>query len=283
MSERPDLDRLATPDIVALLLSAEERVIPAVREQGQRIAAAADLVAARLRGGGRLLLVGAGTSGRLAVAESAELPGTFGLDRTRVVGRVAGGAEGRDVDEDDLALADSDLAALAPTDGDVLVAVSASGATPYTLAFAAAAVARGAAIVAVVTSTGSPLARLADLAVEVEIGPEVLRGSTRLTAGTAQKVALNALTTAAMVRLGRVHGDVMIDVEPTNAKLRGRAAGIVADVAGCSVERAAQALDACNGNVRAAVTHLVLELSPDEAAAHSSRFITLRESLGQIP
>lgn len=277
--ERPDLDLLPTVAVVDLLLSGEQRVVPAVRAQAAQVAAAADLVAERMRSGGRLVLVGAGTSGRLAMAEAAELPGTFGLSREQVQGRIAGGAAGQDLDEDDLSGAEADLADLALTAADVVVAVAASGRTPYTLAIASAAAAAGAAVVAVVTTTDTPLAGLADLAVEVEIGPEVLRGSTRLTAGTAQKVVLNALTTAAMVRFGRVHGDLMVDVEAANIKLRQRSAGIVAEIAGCSTDRAAEALDRCAGNARAAVVHLVLGLTPPEAVAHAGRFITLRESL----
>lgn len=283
MTERVDLDQIPTQEVVERLLAAEERVVPAVRGQAAPIAAAAELVAARLREGGRLLLVGAGTSGRLAVAEAAELPGTFGLARSQVQGRLAGGHESTDADEDDLALAAADLAALRPLAADVLVVVSASGTTPYSLEMAAAAADQGAAVVAVVNVAGTPLAERADVAVAVEVGPEVLRGSTRLTAGTAQKVALNALTTAAMVRLGRVHGDLMVDVETANAKLRLRAAGIVAEIAGCPPVEGLRALDACGGNARAAVIHLVSGLEPAAAAAHASRFITLRESLAQIP
>lgn len=280
--ERPDLDRLPAAEIVERLLAAEERVVPAVRDQRGPIAAAAELLADRMRAGGRLVLVGAGTSGRLAMAEAAELPGTFGLDRARVEWRVAGGVTSTDTDEDDLALAERDRDELALTRPDVLVAVAASGRTPYTLALAAAARAAGAAVIAVVTATGSPLAAAADVAVEVTVGPEVLRESTRLTAGTAQKVALNAMTTAAMARLGRVHGDHMVDVVAANLKLRGRAAGIVAEIAGCSADDAAAALEACGGDSRAAVVHLVLGLAPEEAVAHAARFITLRDALAPI-
>jgi N-acetylmuramic acid 6-phosphate etherase len=134
-----------------------------------------------------------------------------------------------------------------------------------------------------VNATGTPLTAVADVAVAVEVGPEVLRGSTRLSAGTAQKIVLNALTTAAMVRLGRVHGDLMVDVEAANLKLEARAVGIVADIAGCSSDTAARALEACAGNTRAAVVHLLLGLSPADAAAQAGRFITLRDSLRQIP
>ncbi len=280
MNARPDLDLLPTDDVVDLLLAAEERVVPAVRSQARAIAAAADLVADRMRAGGRLLLAGAGTSGRLALAEAAELPGTFGLSRSQVQARIAGGT---DRDEDDVALAAADLESLAPNAADVLVAVAASGATPYTLALAAGAVDRRAAVIAVVNAAGTVLAALADIAVEVEVGPEVLRGSTRLSAGTAQKVALNALTTAAMVRLGRVHGDRMVDVVAANAKLRRRAAGIVADIAGCSADVAAAALDSCGGNARAAVIHLALAVSPADAVERAAGLVTLRESLRQNP
>jgi N-acetylmuramic acid 6-phosphate etherase len=283
LTERPELDRLPTEELVSRLLSAEQRVLPAVQGQTTQIAAAADLVAARVGAGGRLVFVGAGTSGRLAMAEAAELPGTFGVSRSQVLARVAGGADSTDGAEDDLSLARADLDSLALTATDVLVAVAASGRTPYTLAIASAATSRGAAVVAVVNETGTPLAAGADVSIVVEVGPEVLRGSTRLGAGTAQKLALNALTTAAMVRLGRVHGDLMVDVEPVNSKLRERAAGIVAEIAGCSAEAAATALDACGGNTRAAVVHLVLGLPPAEAADRAAQFITLRDSLGQNP
>lgn len=277
---RPDLDRLPAGDIVELLLEAEQRVVPAVRARAGEIAAAADLIAARMRAGGRVVFVGAGTSGRLAQAQAAELPGTFGLDRAQVEGRIAGGPESTDDDEDDLAHAEADLASLTLTAADAVVAVAASGRTPYTLAVAAAARAEGAAVVAVVTTAGSPLAADADVAVEIQVGPEVLRDSTRLTAGTAQKVALDALSTTAMVRLGRVHGDLMVDVVGANAKLRQRQVSIVAEIAACPLDTAAGALEACGGNARAAVVHLLVGLSPDDAHDRVARFITLRDTLG---
>lgn len=274
-----DLDQLPTADIVALLLDAERRVVPAVELARDGIAAAAALLADRLRAGGRVVFVGAGTSGRIAAAEASELPGTFGLDRARVVACVAGGAASTDHDEDDLSGARRDLAEVALTRADVLVAVAASGSTPYTLLFAHAARAAGAVVLAVVNLPGSPLAALADIAVEVIVGPEVLRDSTRLSAGTAQKVTLNALTTAAMVRLGRVHSDLMIDVEPANAKLRQRAAAIVAEVTGCDLDTALAALSRSGDSARAAVLHLALGIDPAEAQARARRFATLRAAL----
>jgi len=279
---RPELDVLPTDEVVALLLNAEHAVVPAVRRELPQVSAAAELVAERFGAGGRLVFLGAGTSGRIAVAEAAELPGTFGLDRDRVLARVAGGAASTDRDEDDLDIAAADLTELDVGAADVVIAVAASGSTPYTLETARAARAAGAAVVSVTTSVPSPLAALADVAIEVRLAPEVLRGSSRLTAGTAQKIVLNAITTAAMARLGRVHGDLMIDVEPANAKLRARAAAIVADIAGCSADRAWAALDACGNDTRVAVVHLVSGVDPAAAAAVVARHRRLRQALAEV-
>jgi len=279
------LDLLPSAQIAHLLLDAEERVVPAVRAAAEQIAAAAELVAERLGSGGRLALIGAGTSGRLAVVEAAELPGTFGLPDGTVLARVAGGGAGlvgTDRDEDDDAAALRDLAALQLGPRDVLIAVAASGRTPYTVAASRAALAQGVIVVAVVNTPGSLLAELAQVAVEVPVGPEVLRGSTRLSAGTAQKLALNAITTVAMVRLGRVHGDTMVDVVAANAKLRDRVTGIVTDIAGVQVDAARAALDACAWNTRAAIVHLVGAVSPAEAAELAAAHSTLRAALEAV-
>ena len=280
--DRPQLDVLPTAEVVELLLAAEARVLPAVRAQAASIAAAADLVARALAGSGRLVFAGAGTSGRIAWAEAAELPGTFGLEPSRVLARIAGGLDADDHSEDDLAAAADDLAELALTGEDVLVAVAASGSTPYTLHVAQGARDGGATVVAVVAAASSPLAALSDVAIEAAVGPELLRGSTRLGAGTAQKVALNALTTAAMARLGRVHGDLMVDVVAANAKLQDRAAGVVAEVAGCDVATARAAVDACGGNTRAAVVSVVSGVSPAQAAALAASHRSLREALDSL-
>ena len=279
MVNRPELDRLSAIEVVDLMLDAETRVVPAVLAAHDRIAAAADLVADRMAAGGRAVFVGAGTSGRIAVAEAAELPGTFGLDRAAVPARIAGGPDSTDDDEDDPTWVARDSVELALTGADVLVAAAASGTTPYTLGMTRAARAAGTAVIAVVTVPGSALTELADVAIEIDIGNEVLRGSTRLTAGTAQKIALNALTTTAMARLGRVHGDLMIDVQPANAKLRARLAAIVAEISDCKLDTARAALDACGGNGRAAVLHLVLGLDPDAAKVRAADQVTLRAAL----
>jgi N-acetylmuramic acid 6-phosphate etherase len=277
------LDLLANEEIVELMLRAEERVVPAVRAAAASISAAASLLAERLVAGGRLILVGAGTSGRLAVVEAAELPGTFGLSADRVVGVIAGSGQhslaGTDYDEDDPESAAHEIAEIGVGQADVVVAVAASGRTPYTIAAAEAALGEGAAVVAVVNVVGSPLATLAHIAIEVPVGDEVLRGSTRLTAGTAQKVTLNALTTTAMTRAGRVHGDLMVDVVAANAKLRDRSAGIVAEIAECSVAEARDALEACWWNARAAVLYLVAGLTPAQAVEGAAAHRSLREAL----
>jgi N-acetylmuramic acid 6-phosphate etherase len=279
IEERPQLDLLPAREIVGLLLDAEARVVPAVRAVTDSIAAGADLIAARLAAGGRLLFAGAGTSGRIAAAEAAELPGTFGLQRSCVGWRIAGGSDSTDDDEDDLAGAARDIADLDFAGADVLVAVAASGTTPYTLAVADAAGKVGAAVIAVVTVPGSPLGQRADVEIAPVSGAEVLRGSSRLTAGTAQKIALNALTTAALARSGRVHGDLMVDVVPANAKLRRRAAGIVAEIAAVDPAVAAEALRRCGGNARAAVLLLVAGLDPAAALSRAAAHRSLREAL----
>lgn len=283
----PQLDLLPVEDVVALLLAAERRVVPAVQAAQDAIAAGARVLGAHVAAGRRIVFCGAGTSGRLAVAEAAELPGTFGLPREQVVGVLAGGGlqslAGTDFDEDDADAATRDLAAIRLGGADLLVAVAASGRTPYTLAAAGAAVAAGAPVIAVVNVADSPLARSARVAIEVPVGDEVLRGSTRLTAGTAQKVVLNALTTAAMTRAGRVHGDLMVDVVAANHKLQARSAGIVAEIADVPEDRARVALQACAWNARAAVLHLALGLAPEVAVARAAEHQSLRDALGAGP
>ncbi|MFI5954703.1 N-acetylmuramic acid 6-phosphate etherase [Cryptosporangium sp. NPDC051539] len=286
MTSEPPLDQLSAHGVVQRLLDAETRVVPAVRTASRSIADAAELIAARMAGGGRLVLIGAGTSGRLAVLQAAELPGTFGLDRDRIVARTAGGGAGgltgSDGDEDDEDAGRADLRETGFAAADTLVAVAASGRTPYTLAAASLARSSGGAVVSVTTQGESPLGDLADVAVELRIGTEALRGSTRLTAGTATKLALDAMTTTAMVRLGRVHGDLMIDVVPANTKLRARSAGLVAEIVGCPDSRALEALDACDGNARAAVLVLTSGLEPSHAASVAAEHRTLRAALAVL-
>jgi N-acetylmuramic acid 6-phosphate etherase len=278
----PPLDVLSPAELVETLIAGQEHVASVVRGASAELARAAELMATAFLGGGRILLLGAGTSGRLAAIEAAELPGTFGIPADRVAARVAGASPERpwgcDGAEDDVELARADVAELAPTRADVVVAVAASGTTPYTLAAAEAARTSGAPVVAVVNAGHTPLAALADVAVELPTGPEVVLGSTRLAAGSAQKMALNTLTTAAMIRAGRVHGRLMVDVVPANAKLVRRVADLVADACGVDLPTAEAALERCGGSPRVAIVHLLTGLSPDAAAVRAAAHRTVREA-----
>ena len=266
-----DLDLLDTLDLVERINDEDTRVAPAVRAAAPALAAAVDAVAARLEAGGRLVYVGAGSSGRLALVDAVECGPTFGLDPGRVVAVVAGGAgsqaEAQEAAEDDAEAGAADLAAVAVSDADAVVALSASGRTPYTLAAAVAAHGAGAFVIAVTCAEATPLEAAADLAVVVPVGPEVITGSTRMKAGTAQKLVLNTLSTGAMVRLGRTFGNLMVDVVASNEKLRLRAQRAVAMATGVDDAEAATALRAANGEPKTAIVALRLGLDPTEARA----------------
>ncbi|MFJ9442195.1 N-acetylmuramic acid 6-phosphate etherase [Kitasatospora sp. NPDC101235] len=264
------IDQLPTVELLRLM-NAEDRTVPAaVAGELDRIAAVVDAVAARMARGGRLVYAGAGTAGRLGVLDAVECPPTFGTDPALVVGLIAGGrpavtaaAEGA---EDRTDLAGADVAALALTSADTLVGVSASGRTPYPLAAVRAARAAGALTVGLACNRGSALAAAAELGIEVEVGPEVLAGSTRLKAGTAQKLVLNLLSTAVMVRLGRTYGNLMVDLRATNDKLRERARRIVAEATGADEAAVDRALTATGGRVKDAILSLLADVDAPSAA-----------------
>jgi N-acetylmuramic acid 6-phosphate etherase len=266
-----ELDALPTAALVARLLDGQAAVPGAVAAVAGPLTAAVDVLAAAFRAGGRLVYAGAGTSGRLAMQDAAELPPTFGIDPARVLALLAGGAgaAGAAVEnaEDDDAAGAADVARVGVGPDDVVVGVAASGRTPYVLGVLRAARERGAATVAVVNTTGSPAAAVARIAVELVTGPEVLAGSTRLAAGTAQKVALNTLTTAAMVQAGATYGPWMVGVRVTNAKLRRRAERIVRDATGVDIARAREALAAAHDDVAAALVVLLAGLDGEAARA----------------
>ncbi|MET9179863.1 N-acetylmuramic acid 6-phosphate etherase [Kitasatospora aureofaciens] len=264
------IDRLPTLDLLHLM-NAEDRTVPAaVAGQLAAIAAVVDAAAARMARGGRLVYAGAGTAGRLGVLDAAECPPTFGTDPGLVVGLIAGGrtavTEAVEGAEDRTDLAEADVTALGLTPADTLVGVSASGRTPYPLAAVRAARAAGALTVGLACNRGSALAAAADLGIEVEVGPEVLAGSTRLKAGTAQKLVLNLLSTALMVRLGRTYGNLMVDLRATNAKLRDRARRIVADATGADEDAVRRALAATDGRAKDAVLVLLADVDAPTAA-----------------
>jgi len=267
---RPDLDDLdARPigEVVALLVAAEGEAHGALAAAVPRIAAAAEAIAARLEFGGRLIYAGAGTPGRLGVLDAAECGPTFGTDLVR--GVIAGGpaalTEAIDGAED--AFDPADLAEL--TAADALVGITASGRTPYVLGALEHARAVGALTVAIVNNPGSEAS--ADVVIELLTGPEVLAGSTRLTAATAQKVVLNALSTSVMIALGKAYGPRMVDVRLTNAKVRRRAVRIVRDAAGVDEEAAAAALAAAGGHAKTAIVALLAGVDAAEAAVRLDR------------
>lgn len=261
------LDTWTDARILDALVAGQERAIAAVRQAAPSIARAADLLSKRLAAGGRLAYAGAGTSIRVAVQDGTELPATFGMAEDRLLYLIAGGRAAMfdtlaDA-EDDAADGAAQAAALGPA--DTLVAVAASGTTPFTVAAAQRARDNGAFVIAVVNNPGSPLAAAADLEICLVSGPEVIAGSTRLAAGTAQKAALNLLSTLTHVRLGAVHDGLMVNVQAGNAKLLRRAAGIVAAIAGVDAALAQSALAAAGGHVKPAV--LLCAGAKDIAAA----------------
>ncbi len=242
---------------VSALLEAQLAAVAAVRPAVAAIAAAADDAAARLRGAGRLIYCGAGTSGRIGVQDGAELPPTFAWPEHRLALLIAGGRDALtqavENAEDSTDQAAADIAGLAPGPDDVLIAIAASGATPYPLACLRAAAQVGALTIAVANSPAGPLLAAARHPILLETGAEPIAGSTRLKAGTSQKVALNLLSTTIMLRLGHVYRGQMVDMQARNEKLRGRAVRMVCGFTGCDDAAARAALAAADGHVKTAV------------------------------
>jgi N-acetylmuramic acid 6-phosphate etherase len=268
LPEAADLDLMNTADQLELMSQQDAKAVAAVVAARGQLAAAIDAAAARLQNGGRLIELGAGTPGRLAFLDAAECGPTFGVD-DRVIAVLAGGSSALrsaiERSEDDFDLGVSDVRELAVGPDDVVVAVSASGRTPYVLGAVEVARGAGALTIAVVNNPASALASICDLAIEALTGPEVIAGSTRLKAGTAQKLVLNTLSTLVMVRLGRTYGDLMVDVRVSNAKLRRRAQRIVAEATGATPAEVAEALIVADDEVKVAVVMLLAGI--DAAAA----------------
>lgn len=270
-----DLDRLSTRDQVARAAREDAVAVAAVATVGDAIAAAVDLAVPRLRRGGRLLEVGAGTPGRLALLDAAECGPTFGLPPDRVVGVMAGGSAAArtamEHGEDDAAAGRADLVALDTGPDDVVVGISASGRTPYVVAALSHARDVGAATVALVNNPASPAAAVADVAIEPLTGPELVSGSTRLKAGTAQKLVLNTISTLTMIQLGHTYGDLMVDVAATNDKLRRRAHRVVAAATGADDDRVAATLAAADGHAKTAIVALLADVDVAAARARLER------------
>jgi N-acetylmuramic acid 6-phosphate etherase len=264
-----DVDRWPTLSVVETMLEGQLAAIAALKDQIGAIAAAAEAAAARMHKGGRLVYAGAGTSGRLAVQDGVELTPTYNWPSDRLVFLVAGGTGAlmRSVEgaEDNVEAAREEVAAAEVGPNDVLIAVAASGRTPYAVAALEAARGRGALTIAIANNPGTPLLAAADHPIVADTGAEIVAGSTRMKAGTAQKAALNMLSTAIMLRCGLVHRGLMVNMRISNEKLFRRARRMVATLAGIDEARAADALELAGNDLRRAVL-IARGVSPEEAA-----------------
>jgi N-acetylmuramic acid 6-phosphate etherase len=241
----------------------------AVRDELPNIAAAVDAITTRMQRGGRLIYLGAGTSGRLGVLDASECPPTFGTPAALVVGLIAGGTvaltEAVEGAEDDREGGAEEIAALDVDEHDCVIGIAASGRTPYAIGGLQEAKKRAALTISIACNHPSPLGELAEISIALIVGPEVVSGSTRLKAGTAQKMVLNMISTAVMIRLGKTYSNLMVDVQPTNDKLRQRARRIVAEATGLDVQQATEMLSACNGEVKTAIVAILANVSPEIA------------------
>lgn len=276
LTEQPNpasdhIDALATADVLAIINREDQGVALAVASEIPRIAEAVDCIAERVGAGGRLFYIGAGTSGRLGVLDAAECPPTFQVSPEVVQGIMAGGdaalARATEASEDDPEAGKRDLAERGFTAKDALVGIATSGRTPYVLGAVDAANKLGALTIGISCTPDSPLADRARIVITPLVGPEVIAGSTRMKAGTATKLVLNMLSTAVMIRLGYVFGNLMVNVQPRNSKLRDRATRIIAASAAVSYERAGELLSAAGESVPVAIVMARLSLDRASAAA----------------
>jgi N-acetylmuramic acid 6-phosphate etherase len=252
-----EIDTLPTEEVLRIVNAEDHRVADAVEREIPAIARAVDAIVEAFQRGGRLFYIGAGTSGRLGVLDASECPPTFSVPPEMVQGIIAGGpaalSRATEATEDDPAMGARDLTERGFTARDVLVGIAASGRTPYVLGAVEEARRLGAVTVGIGCTPDSELARAAAVAITPLVGPEVIAGSTRMKAGTAQKLVLNMLTTGAFIRMGYVYGNLMVNVQPKNAKLADRARRIVAQAAGITYERAGELLEAAGNSVRVAI------------------------------
>jgi N-acetylmuramic acid 6-phosphate etherase len=278
------LDALTADEIVEVMILDNRSVLSAVQQQKARIARGAELIAGAVAGGGRVIFVGAGTSGRLGVLEAAELPPTFGIEPDVAQAIMAGGPaavhRAKEGVEDDHAEGERVMRTLRPGRKDVVVGISASGITPFVRGAVARARKARARVIGITCDPESELTILADVAIVLGVGPEVIAGSTRLKAGTATKVVLNMLTTAAMVRVGKTYGNLMVDVKSTSDKLRDRARRIVATVTGLDDDAAGALLQQAGWNVKAAIVMHELDTTRAEALSRLRVEPRLRKLLG---
>jgi N-acetylmuramic acid 6-phosphate etherase len=282
-TELSDLDLATTGELVALMV-AEDRLVPAAVEQAaDAIVPAIEAVTERLRAGGRLIYVGAGTAGRLGIMDAAECGPTFSMPAGRVVGVLAGGEDAFDAAvedaEDQVEAGAAALDALEVGRDDAVVGITASGRTPFVLGAIERARGLGAATVGISCNPGAALSARVDHPVEVVVGPELIAGSTRLKAGTAQKLLLNMISTIAMIRLGKTYGNLMVDVRATNEKLRHRARRIVQEATGADEGTARRALAAADDEIRTAIVIVARGISAEEARRRLAHAPSLRAAL----
>ena len=270
-----DIDRLTTAEMVSLINSEDKKVADAVEKVCPQIAAAIDLIYVRMKRGGRLIYCGCGTSGRLGILDASECPPTYSVSPETVQAVIAGGkgavfnaVEGA---EDSAELGKEDMLKLALTENDTLVGIAASGRTPYVLGAMKAARDAGAGVIGLTCCPGSEIERAADIGISPDPGPEVITGSTRMKCGTAQKMVLNMLSTCTMVKLGKVYGNLMVDVKPSNEKLVHRCISIVREATGADEKTAVAALEACGYKCKTAIVMLLCSVSADEAEARLGR------------
>ena len=270
-TERGDLDLLSTAELVRRMNAEDRRVPEAVAERAEEIAAVVDAVTERFRRGGRLIYIGAGTAGRIGVLDASECPPTFGTDPSMVVGLIAGGEtairSAVENAEDDESAAGESLRELGLSADDTVVGISASGRTPYVVGGLNYARSVGAFTAAIASNADSEIGAVAEVAIEVVTGPEFISGSTRLKAGTAQKLVVNMLTTLSMIKLGKTYRGVMVDLLATNEKLHARSIRTVSQLAGVDIDIAAAALQGADGSVKRALLMLAVDATPQDAAA----------------
>ncbi|WP_192867846.1 N-acetylmuramic acid 6-phosphate etherase [Thaumasiovibrio subtropicus] len=265
-----NIDVLSTEDMLKVINDEDKKVAIAVDAVLPAIAQTVDAIATAFANGGRLIYMGAGTSGRLGILDASECPPTFGTPSEQVVGLIAGGHQAilKAVEnaEDNRELGQQDLKDIQLSAADVLVGIAASGRTPYVIAGMQYAKTVGATVACICCNPSAPMTEVADIAITPVVGAEVVTGSSRMKAGTAQKLVLNMLTTGAMIRSGKVYGNLMVDVEATNAKLVERQKKIVMDATDCRREEAIVALEAANGHCKTAIVMILANVSAVEAS-----------------
>lgn len=255
-----NIDELSTQEIIDVICTEDQKAVKAVQNESQKMSRAVELIVASLRNGGRVFYIGSGTSGRLGVLDAAELLPTFGVGEDVFKAIIAGGETAMfhpaEKAEDDYPAGITDLLAENPTANDIVIGISASGRTPYVIGALEKARELGMGTIGLTCNRETPMNAIADLVIAPVVGPEVIAGSTRMKAGTAQKLVLNILSTVSMIRVGKVYQNLMVDMQPTNEKLQRRSERIIMDTTGVDIKTAQRALEESHGNIKASIVML---------------------------